>query len=134
MNYDVHMNYDNFQKYLKFKKVWNFRWGGWGRGSSLFGNFSQIFPFFFYDGSPKMFIWTIMFIWTMMFIWTEMFIWTKMFIWSKMFIWTKMFILNFHLYLSNSPHWMLDAAESFYYFCSWVGWLGGWVGGWRIGE
>ena len=35
-----------FQKCLKFKKVWNFRWGGWGRGSSLFGNFSQIFPFF----------------------------------------------------------------------------------------
>ena len=32
----------NFQKCLKFKKVWNFRWGG---GSSLFGNFSQILAF-----------------------------------------------------------------------------------------
>ena len=32
------------QKSLKFPKG--------GGGSSLFGNFPQIFPFFFYDGSP----------------------------------------------------------------------------------
>ena len=37
-----------FQKVLKFKKFWIIR----GGGSSLIGNFSQIFPFFFSDGSP----------------------------------------------------------------------------------
>ena len=37
-----------FQKCLKFKKVWNMR----GGGSSLMGNFSKNFPFF-YDGSHK---------------------------------------------------------------------------------
>ena len=42
-----------FQKCHKLKIVWNFRWGG--GGSSLFGNFSQIFNFFlFCDGSPNL--------------------------------------------------------------------------------
>ena len=40
----------SFQKVLKFKKFWIIRGGG---GPSLIGNFSQIFPFFFSDGSPK---------------------------------------------------------------------------------
>ena len=41
---------DIFQKCLKFKNVWIIRGGG---GSSLIGNLSQIFPFFFSDASPK---------------------------------------------------------------------------------
>ena len=41
-----------FQISLKFKKSEISDGEG---GSSLFGNFSKIFPFYFYDGSPKVF-------------------------------------------------------------------------------
>ena len=40
-----------FSKMSEIQKSLKFPMGG---GSSLFGNFSQIFPFYFYDGSPKM--------------------------------------------------------------------------------
>ena len=40
----------NFSKMSEIQKVWNFWWGG--GESSLFGNFPQIF-LFFYDGSPN---------------------------------------------------------------------------------
>ena len=39
-----------FSKSSEIQKVLNYPRGG---GSSLIGNFSQIFPFFFSDGSPK---------------------------------------------------------------------------------
>ena len=40
-----------FSKISEIQKVPNYPRGG---GSSLIGNFSQIFPFFFSDASPKM--------------------------------------------------------------------------------
>ena len=43
----------SFQKVLKFKKFWIIRRGG---GSSLIGNFSQIFPFFLVMAPLTMFI------------------------------------------------------------------------------